>query len=80
MIYSILKTELDLEELNNKIVFSSRDSQYLIMNSLTYETLVKQAVKPDLQKFERGAWYYSSYKGLYIAICENLNYGEVDII
>lgn len=78
MIYSIMKTELDLERLDSKIA-SCRDPQYLIMNKNTYDVLCKQAGL-NVKELKRDAWTYATYKQICIAFCEKFGYGEVEIL
>ena len=76
----IIETIVNLTELDC-IIRYQRDAKYLIMNEKTFKILLKETISPEYRRTNDGTdYFYGSYKGIPIAICEKLEFGDIDII
>ena len=85
---NLVKTIVDIQTLDNAIFNATKDGHritYIIMNSRTLKTIDR--AKDDAMSYQEIRDYSNMidyigiiYRGYNVALCENLKYGEVDII
>ena len=72
---------INFEKLDNAISEKRNTTiKYLIMNSETLNAMIKEKEESAIYLVNITDYETVTYKGYKIAICEYLNFGEVDIV